>query len=89
MSSDQKLALWIRFGQPLEVVIEDYQRIFDGWQAGGVEAVVFGRLLFAGSDGTPMSVSTFDPNPAVYRDVGVEPPEAPAEAIAAKAQVAR
>jgi hypothetical protein len=74
-----KMSMWMRFGQPLEVVMDDYERIFDGWQAGGVEAVVFGRLLFANDQGEAMKVPAFDPNPAIYRDLGVEPPEPPAE----------
>ena len=84
---EQHLSQWMRFGQPLEPVIEDYQRIFDGWQAGGVKTVVVGRLLFAGADGEPGAMATFDPNPAVYRDLGVEPPSAPAEKLPEKRQL--
>ena len=74
----------MRFGQPLETVIGDCERILDGWQAGGVEAVVVGRLLFADGSGQPMSVPAFDPNPAVYRDLGVEPPASPGEKLPEK-----
>ena len=75
---------WMRFGQPLELVLDDYERVFDGWQAGGVETIVVGRLAFAATDGTPMAMAVFDPNPAVYRDMGVEPPSAPAEKLPEK-----
>ena len=79
MSTEKSLSLWMRFGQPLEPVIENYQQVFDGWQAGGVKAIVVGRLLFSQSDGKPMTVAAFDPNPSIYRDLGVEPPDAPEE----------
>lgn len=72
--AENKLSLWMRFGQPLEPVIEDYDRVFDGWQAGGVAGIVFGRLLF--ETGT---TATFDPNPSIYKVMGVEPPPAPEE----------
>lgn len=78
---DSELSLWMRFGQPLEPVIEDYERVFDGWQEGGVTGVVFGRLLFVTESGTTAS---FDPNPAIYREMGVESPEPPDEKLPGK-----
>ena len=30
---------WIRIGQPLEPVMNDYERIFDAWEAGGIKAL--------------------------------------------------
>ena len=84
MSTTEKLSLWMRFGQPLEVVLDDYEQIFDGWQAGGVEAIVVGRLLFANAAGEPMTMPAFDPDPAVYRELGVEPPAAPTEKLPEK-----
>ncbi len=90
MSTDLRLSAWMRFGQPLEAVIGNYSEIFDGWQAGGVKAIVVGRMLFAGADGKPMTTAAFDPNPEVYRDLGVEPPEPPAEKLPEKrAQLTR
>lgn len=79
-----QLSPWMRFGQPLEAVLGKHGEVFDGWQAGGVRAVVVGRLLFAGADGKPMATAAFDPNPRVYRDLGVEPPAAPAEKLPEK-----
>lgn len=84
VSAARQLSVWMRFGQPLEPVVEGYQRAFDGWQAGGVEAVVVGRLFFAGADGRPMASAAFDPNPDVYRELGVEPPQAPADKLPEK-----
>lgn len=81
-----KLSLWMRFGQPLEPVLDNPEVILDAWQAGGVRAIVFGRLMFTGSDATPMSVPTFDPNPAVYQDLDVEPPAGPTESLPEKRQ---
>jgi hypothetical protein len=78
MTKEKKLSLWMRFGQPLEPVIEDYERVFDGWQAGGVTGIVFGRLMFIGEKGT---MASFDPNPAIYDEMGVEPPEPPDEKL--------
>ena len=42
---------WIRIGQPLEPVMQDYPRVFDAWEAGGIRGLVFGRLTFADEDG--------------------------------------
>ena len=78
------LSMWMRFGQPLEAVIDDYGPIFDGWQEGGVKAIVVGRMLFADSDGTPMKVAAFDPNPEVYGGLDVEAPAAPTEKLPEK-----
>ena len=36
---------WIRIGQPLEAVMEDYERIFDAWESGGIRTMVFGLSL--------------------------------------------
>jgi len=77
----QRMSMWMRFGQPLEAVIDDYEPIFDGWQAGGVEAMLVGRLIFADSEGTPMNTAAFDPDPTIYADLGVEPPPAPSETL--------
>ena len=85
-ADDVKLSMWMRFGQPLEAVIDNYEPIFDAWQAGGVQAIVVGRLLFSDSAGAPMRMAAFDPDPQIYRALGVEPPPAPAEKLAEKRQ---
>lgn len=62
---------WIRIGQPLEVVMDDYARTFDAWEAGGIRGVVFGRLLFSDGSGqftVPALLGSVEP----YRARGFE-----------------
>lgn len=84
MNESQRLSLWMRFGQPLEPVIENYQQVFDGWQAGGVTGIVLGRLVFDSSEGKSMAVPAFTPNKKIYEDAGVEPPAPPQENLSEK-----
>ena len=71
------LVPWIRIGQPLEAVMDDYERIFDAWEAGGIRGLVFGRLLFADEQGGfTIPAVPYDPEP--YRRRGLEP-NAPSE----------
>jgi hypothetical protein len=70
----------------LESVMDDHERILDAWAEGGVDGVVFGPLVFGATklakevqsvpSEAPMAAA-FDPNPAVYKRLGVEPPAAP------------
>ena len=65
------LVPWIRIGQPLEAVMDDYERIFDAWEEGGIRGLVFGRLLFDDGYGNytiPAFESSLDP----YRSRGIE-----------------
>lgn len=62
---------WMRIGQPLEPVLDDYPRIFDAWEAGGINGLVIGRLLFAGEDGAA-TVPAFGGDPEPYRRRGIE-----------------
>ena len=64
------MRLWMDVMRHLEPVMADHERIFDAWEAGGVDGMVVGPMAF--EDKT----FTFDPNPAVYRRFGVEPPAA-------------
>ena len=66
------LQAWMRIGQPLEPVMNDYERIFDAWETGGVRGFVFGRTLFADAQGQ-FTVPAFPSNPQVYRNRGLEP----------------
>ena len=34
------LRAWMRIGQPLEPVLDDYERCLDAWEAGGVRGLV-------------------------------------------------
>ena len=65
------LTPWIRIGQPLEAVMDDYQRIFDAWEDGGIRGLVFGRLLFTDSQGG-FTIPAFKGSLAPYRDRGLE-----------------
>ena len=64
---------WIRIGQPLEDVVDDYERIFDAWEDGGVRGLVVGRMFFMQDGGD--TVPAFPQDPAAYRQLGLEPPE--------------
>ena len=66
------LQAWIRIGQPLEPVMNDYERIFDAWEAGGIKGFVFGRTLFADAQGQ-FTIPAFPSNPQAYRNRGLEP----------------
>jgi len=70
----------------LESVMDDHERILDAWAEGGVDGVVFGPLVFGTSKlakdtkAAPTGdvvAESYDPNPAVYERLGVEPPPAP------------
>ncbi|MFA6107714.1 MAG: hypothetical protein WDA75_02995 [Candidatus Latescibacterota bacterium] len=71
------MEVWMRIGQPLEPVMEEYPRIFDAWEAGGVRGLVFGRLLFTDPQGG-FTVPAIPSRPGAYRDRGIEPGPAPA-----------
>jgi hypothetical protein len=62
---------WIRLGQPLEPVMDDFERIFDAWEAGGIKGLVFGRLLFADAEGG-FTVPAFASDPEAYHKRGIE-----------------
>ena len=66
------LSAWMRIGQPLEPVLDDYQRCFDAWEEGGVRGLVVGRLLFAGDDGQ-FTIPAFEAKAEAYRSRGMEP----------------
>ena len=90
MTATAQPTLWMRFGQPLEPVLDDVDTVFDGWHAGGVRAIVVGRLFFTGDDGRSMASAAFDPDPKIYQDLDVEPPPAPEQALPDKrAQLTR
>lgn len=83
------MKLWMDVMRDIEHVLADYERLFDAWAAGGVDGLVIGPLhfdaaaLYAGARYQPAArpaTPCFDPNPAVYRRLGVEAPPAPADA---------
>jgi hypothetical protein len=80
------LQAWMRIGQPLEPVMDDYERIFDAWEAGGISGFVFGRTLFADAQGQ-FTVPAFPSNPQAYRARGLEPNVRSTETDAGKEQL--
>ncbi len=80
------MKIWMDVMRDLEHLMENYEVILDGWQKGGVEGLVIGPLVFNSPKLLPGTVSapmkdaptfTYDPNPEVYRKLGVEAPPAP------------
>ena len=68
---------WMFILNPFErwaPLLEDYKRVFDLWEEGGVRGIVVGRLVFTNADGTTMP--TFPADPEVYAAFGVSPPPA-------------
>lgn len=82
------MKLWMDVMRDVEAVTRDTDRLFDAWEAGGVDGLVIGPLLFDApkllpgvrtvDSGRPPT-ATFDPDPGIYRRLGVEPPAPPAD----------
>ena len=64
------MRLWMDVMRHLEPVMDDHERLFDAWEAGGVDGMVIGPMAFADK------TFTFDPDPDVYARFGLEPPRA-------------
>lgn len=80
------MKFWMDVMRDVESILDDPERLFDAWAAGGVDGLVVGPLVFEADDLLPgvrraskakPPCATFDPDPAVYRRFGVEPPPAP------------
>ena len=72
----------MRLGQPFEAVLDDQERVLAAWAAGGVRALVIGRMAFMPDAGPGIyaeAVPAFTPNPAIYHAHGVAPPPPPRE----------
>ena len=65
---------WMRIGQPLENVLQDYERVLDAWDAGGIRGLVFGRLVFADAQGE-FPIPAFPAKIAAYQERGLEAEE--------------
>jgi hypothetical protein len=72
----------------VESVMDDHERLYDAWEAGGVDGLVIGPMVFdaerllPGVRAVPRErppSATFDPDPQVYHRLGVEPPSPPRE----------
>ena len=77
---------WIFVHDPLERYLDDYERIFDAWEAGGVRGIVVGYLRFTDENG--QSLPTFHSDPAVYKSFGIAPPAEPKGAASKPPQTA-
>ena len=82
----QTMKLWMDVTPDPEHLMADYDRIFDGWAEGGVDGLVIGPLVFnspkllPGTKSAPMDkppAMTYDPDPRVYKRLGVQAPPAP------------
>ena len=80
------MKLWMDVMRDLESVMNDHERILDAWGEGGVDGVVFGPLVFGtaklskdalAAPSGDIVAEAYDPNPAVYKRLGVEAPPAP------------
>ncbi len=65
------LTPWIRIGQPLEAVVDNYEQIFDAWQLGGIRGLVFGRMTFADEQGQ-FTIPAFKGDTAPYEKRGIK-----------------
>ena len=74
------MRLWMDVMRHLEPVMEDHPRLLDAWEAGGVDGLVIGPMVFRDQGfhwDSPANVYTWDPNPEVYARFGLQPPPAP------------
>jgi len=80
------MKFWMDIMRDLEHVMDDYERCFDAWQAGGVDGMVLGPMVFNSSkllpglkrpDGAAPQAMTFDPDPKIYKRLGVAVPDKP------------
>jgi hypothetical protein len=89
------MKLWMDIMRELELVLTDYERLFDAWEAGGVDGLVLGPMTFSAArllpcdgaryvNGDTPPVATFDPDPAVYQRFGVEAPPPPSDSAPEK-----
>lgn len=79
------MKLWMDVMRDIEHVLDDYERIFDGWAAGGIDGLVIGPLFFNQPKLMPgtrfesgqQPLASFAPNPRVYQQFGVATPTDP------------
>ena len=77
---------WIRIGQPLEDVMNDFQSVFDAWESGGVRGLVVGRMFFQSDQSGQAdfyrrlhTIPAFPAKPEAYRNRGIEPGSDPTD----------
>ncbi|MFZ1755488.1 MAG: hypothetical protein WAU10_17190 [Caldilineaceae bacterium] len=79
------MKLWMDVMRDIEHVLDDYERIFDAWEAGGIDGLVIGPLFFnqpklmpgTRFDSGQQPLASFAPNPRVYQQFGVATPTDP------------
>lgn len=77
------MKIWMDVMRDVEQIVHGYPQYFDAWEAGGVDGLVIGPLEFGTSKLLPGTsyekgttpTATFDPDPAIYKRLGVEMPK--------------
>ncbi len=84
------MRFWMDVMRRLEPVLNDHDRLFDAWEAGGCDGLVIGPLMFnqprLGKGAVPISdegppIPVFDPDRSIYSRFGVKAPEVPLEEL--------
>ncbi len=70
----------MRFGQPIETVLDNYERVFDAWEVMGVRGIVIGRMVFRDDQGSYHAI--FQPDARHYQRLAVQPPPPPEQMFA-------
>jgi hypothetical protein len=77
--------LWMDVMRDIEHVMDDYERLFDAWEVGGVDGLVIGPMFFNAARLLPSTrletgrnpTATFNPDPAIYQRLRVPVPPSP------------
>ena len=67
------MRVWMNSRPHIAPLGGDVDRVLDAWGEGGVDGIVVGPLM------SPARIALFDPDPTVYRRLGVTPPPSPSE----------
>jgi hypothetical protein len=78
MAAATGMRMWMDVMRHLEPVMNDHERLFDAWEAGGVDGLVIGPMVFEDEpfdwQGKRQMAYTWDPNVEVYQRFGLQPP---------------
>lgn len=66
------MTAWIFMHSPLERWINDYQRILNAWEEGGVRGIAVGYMNFVQPDGS--TIPSYEADAKVYQAYGLTPP---------------
>ena len=84
------MRFWMDVMRRLEPVLNDHDRLFDAWEAGGCDGLVIGPLVFnqprLGKGAIPISdegpsIHVYDPDPSVYARFDVQTSKSPTESL--------